>query len=176
MKHLQLLFVFALAFVLGSCGATHKDIQIETARDGRINLDNYKTYGWFANAAVIADEGNRFVKPGYDIGAELRFLIGREMRQLGYSEVVDDPPDLLVAFVVLLDMDSIKIIEDRKRNITTIEEVPEGAIYVELIDPKTELAVWAGVAVADVQEGFSDEQSKARLDYAIKPMFKNAKK
>ena len=178
MKNLPLFAAFSLAlvFAISGCASVTKDIQIETARDGRVDLSSFKTFGWHTSGAILSDQSNRWVQRDYNMGAELKHLIGRELRAAGFSEVVDEPADLMVAFIVVVDMDSIQIVEDRSENISTIEEIPEGAIYVELLDPKTDQAVWVGLGVAEVKGELSDVESKERLDYAISTMFDSLSK
>jgi hypothetical protein len=47
-----------------------------------------------------------------------------------------------------------------------------GALAVALIDGKTGLAIWGGIATAEIQENPGLDVVKKRLDYAVTSMFK----
>jgi hypothetical protein len=53
-----------------------------------------------------------------------------------------------------------------------LENVPEGAITVVLIDAASGFAIWAGLATGEIQESPEQEVIKQRLDYAVSEMFK----
>ena len=58
------------------------------------------------------------------------------------------------------------------QNLTTLENVPLGALTIILVDADTGLAIWGGVASAEIQENPSQETVKKRLEYAVTKMFK----
>jgi hypothetical protein len=47
-----------------------------------------------------------------------------------------------------------------------------GALTVILIDNTTGLAIWGGVATAEIQQSPDQEIIKQRLDFAVSSMFK----
>ncbi len=107
--------------------------------------------------------------------AEIKFHIDRELRERGMVEDAVDP-DLIVAFAAGIDMSSMEIDIDPKSNLTTLENVPLGALTVILIDARTGLAIWAGVATAEIQENPRQETIKKRLKYAVSSMFRKLPK
>ena len=60
---------------------------------------------------------------------------------------------------------------DPDSDIEVLENVPVGALSVILMDAETGLAVWAGVATADIQQDPTVESTKKRLDFAVSEMF-----
>ena len=81
-------------------------------------------------------------------------------------------PDMIVAFAAGIDMDSMEISIDPESQLTVLENVPQGALAVVLLDAHTGQAIWGGVATADIQENPGQETIKKRLDFAVTSMFK----
>jgi hypothetical protein len=65
---------------------------------------------------------------------------------------------------------------DPESNLETLENVPMGALTVILIDAGTGLAIWGGVATAEIQQNPEQDVIKKRLDYAVTSMFKQLPK
>jgi hypothetical protein len=53
-----------------------------------------------------------------------------------------------------------------------LQNNPKGTLAVLFISPVNGKALWAGVAVADVEGKRSSEDTKKRLDYAVSEMFR----
>lgn len=158
------------AAVLCGCASQFKDIDVETASDPDVNLGTYGTYMWAAEAAIIRDPEGKWDPGNFDLGAEIVFLINRELRKRGFIEVTSDP-DLLAVYAVGIDMMSLNVTfdeEDRAR----FEQVPKGGVAVVLADPRSRNAVWVGSAAAHLLEKPDLELSLKRLDYAVSKMFK----
>jgi hypothetical protein len=164
------LFIYALLVVGCATGVT-KDIEVETEADPKANFKGYKSYAWLGAAAILWDTAGRWEPPQFDADAEIKFLIDRELRKRGMVEDSVDP-DMIVAFAAGIDMDSLSIKVDPQSNISTLENVPQGALIVVLVDDETDVAIWAGAATAEIQEDPSQESVKKRLDYAVTSMFK----
>lgn len=86
-----------------------------------------------------------------------------------------DAPDVVLAFVLALDIDSQ--IKELGVNAPLAEgeggaaelDVPtvgEGGLVVMVVDAKTRNLVWIGAATATLRNG-DDNDAKARLDYAV---------
>lgn len=165
--------VFAAFFVLTTaCASTPtKDIKITAEVDPKANFSGYKSYAWLGSARIIQDEDGVWEPPKFDADAELKFLINDEMRNRGIEEVVTRP-DMLVAFALGVDMDTLKLKKNPETKIKTLENVPQGALVVILVDTDTGYVIWAGEAEAEVQKDATEEVVKARLKYVVKEMFK----
>jgi len=166
-KHL--LALSALLLLLTGCASSvTKDIIVDAEADPKINFSGYTSYTWLGSAAIVFDPEGRWEPPQFDADAEIKFQIDRELRARGMVEDSVDP-DLIVAFAAGIDMSSMEIDIDPESNLTTLENVPLGALTVIL-------AIWAGIATAEIQENPDQETIKKRLEYAVKSMFKKLPK
>jgi len=173
-KHL--LALSALLLLLSGCASSvTKDIFVEADADPTISFTGYTSYTWLGSAAIVFDPEGRWEPPQFDADTEIKFQIDRELRERG---MVEDSvnPGLIVAFAAGIDMSSMEIDIDPRSNLTTLENVPLGALTVILVDARTGLAIWAGVATAEIQENPSQETIKKRLEYAVSSMFKKLPK
>lgn len=147
------------------------DIQIAAEAHPDIDFSNYKSYAWLGSAAIINDSAGQWEPPGFDADAEIKFLIDSELRERGMSEDSVNP-DLIVAFAAGIDMDMLRIELDPESYITTLTNVPQGALVVILIDGNSGLAVWAGVAKADIQIDPGPDVVKKRIEIVIRSLFR----
>jgi hypothetical protein len=167
-------YLFALAtslLLLAGCATSvTKDIMVETDIDPKANLSGYSSYAWLGAASIVFDDKGQWEPPQFDADAEIKFLIDRELRDHGMTENSVNP-DLIVAYAAGIDMDSMEMKTDPETDLEVLENVPVGALSVILIDAGTELAVWAGVATADIKEDATPETTRKRLDFAVSEMF-----
>lgn len=178
--HLPLwLRIITLASLLlaAGCGpkAQTSDIKTQVAADETVKFAGYKTYTWFAGVGMVRDDTGKWDDGDLDIAAELKFLIDKSMRERGMNESSSNP-DLFIGFLVVADLNQLKQITDRGGKVTSIEGVGESALVIELIDAKTERTVWVGAAAADARTGRSNDEVKARLNYAVTELFKGLPK
>ena len=165
------LVVTILAVGLAACASTlTKDIKVEAESNPKFDISQYKTYAWLGSAEVVNDPQGQWEPPEFDADSELRWLMNRELRGRGMSEVTRDP-DLIVAFAAGIDMDALELKEDPENGIDMLQRTPKGALVVLFIDGKTGNPVWAGSAIGDIHEQISSEDVKKRLDYAVTKMF-----
>ncbi len=171
MKKYLIAFVTSLLLIGGCATSVTGDIKIETEAVTTVKFSGYKTYTWLGSAAILYDPNGQWEPPGFDADAEIKFLIDRELRQRG---MVEDSinPGLIVVFAAGIDMTAVREEIDSDGKIEALINVPLGALTVALIDSTTGLAVWAGLATADVQQSPDQEVIKKRLDYAVSSMFK----
>jgi hypothetical protein len=150
------------------CASQHpatKGVTVDTAAVSDVNFSAFHTYAWGGSAAIIRDPNKEWTAPDLNIGAEITYLIDRELRRRGMTEVTSDP-DLLVYYGVGVDMDAMHVVEPAGEDAQRIERVPTGGLLVVLADPKNDEAVWAGGAQAELLEEPDADAVKARLDYA----------
>ncbi len=169
-KYLFILFSVTL-FITGCASSVTSDIMVEAEADPRANFKGYSRYTWLGSAAIVYDSEGKWEPPQFDADAEVKFHIDTELRARGMTEDSLDP-DLVVAFAAGIDMDSMELGIDPESNLTTLENVPLGALTIVLVDAKTGLAIWAGSATAEVQESPGEEAIKKRIAYAVRTMFK----
>lgn len=172
----QLLCCYFALLVLGGCANQNTgDIVVETDSDPKANLAGYKTYAWLGAAAVLNDPEVRWNPPEFDAGAEIKFLIDRELRARGMTESQADP-DLLVMYGVGIDMENVEFKIDPESQMEELANVPRGALTVILVDADTDFAVWGGVATAEMKQNPDSDIVRQRLDYAISSMFRQLPK
>ncbi len=158
--------------LLGACASVPtSDIRIESQVAPRVDVSAYKTYAWLASAKIVNDPAGNWEPPKFDADAEIKWLIDREMRARGISEVTAFP-DMFVAFVAGVDMAQLALKEDPKTKIEVLQNVPKGALVMMLLDGTSGDPVWAATAVGNIDKNGSTEESKARLDYAVTEMFR----
>ncbi len=173
MKKYRLMMVAVLIGLLVSACASTKltsDIDVDAQAAPGVDVNKFKSYAWIATAQILNDPQGRWEPPDFDADAEIRFLIDREMRKRGVSQV-DRNPDMLVAYIAGVDMAALELRHDPKQDMDVLENSPKGALAVIFISPINGKALWAGVAVANVQTERSGEETKKRLDFAVSEMF-----
>lgn len=171
MRYLLSVITLSL-FLLSACTTIPtKDITINTDSDQQATFSKYKSYQWLAGAGIMSDPKGKWEPPGFDADAEITFLIDRELRKRGMIET-SMKPDLYVAYVLGVDMDALKLKENPETKISTLENVPGGALLLVVIDAQSTEAVWAGLATAELQKDMDMETRKKRLDYVISNMLK----
>lgn len=173
-KHLIILTCLVL-FLAGCATVPVKDIGFDSEADPRVNFKGYKSYAWLGSAAILNDTEGRWEPPGFDADAEVMFLIDRELRGRGMSEIADDP-DLIVAFALGVDMDALGLKKDADSSLEILRNVPQGDLVIALMDDRTMQVIWLGLATAEVQQKPDAASAKARLDYAVTNLLKRIPK
>jgi hypothetical protein len=164
--------VFAGLLVV-ACASTKltKDIDVDAQAVPGVNVNKYKSYAWVATAQILNDPQGQWEPRDFDADAEIQFLIDRELRKRGVTQV-DRNPDMLVAYIAGVDMEALELKKDPQQDMEVLRNNPKGALAVIFINPVNGKALWAGVAEANVQGQRSSEDTKKRLDYAVSEMFR----
>jgi hypothetical protein len=167
----KIISLFALSFLLltGCATTPTDDIKINAEADPKAKFSGYKTYAWLGSVGVLNDPDGKWKAPKFDLQAEVQFLIDRELRGRGMNESVKKP-DMIVAYVMGVDMDALKLKEDPKTKKKLLTNAPKGGLLIVLTDAETGFVVWVGAAEADVHEGLEADIVKKRLDYAVSKM------
>ena len=171
----NLFIAFALIVFVSGCASVTKDIRVETEANPKTNFSGYASYSWLGSAAILYDPEGKWEPPQFNADAEIKFLIDRELRARGMTES-SASPDLVVAYAAGIDMDTLKVEIDPESSLETLTNVPMGALIIALVDANTGVAIWAGVATAEIQDNPDHEVIKKRLDYAVSSMFKRLPK
>lgn len=171
MKKIVLLVLMATAPLIISCASGFKDIKVSAQSDPKVNLAQYKSYAWLGTAQILWDEYGQWEPPQFDADAEVQFLINREMREHGKTEVSENP-DLLIGYAAGIDIDALEIEENPDTKALDIKEIPKGALVIMFIDAQSGYPVWLAEAEAGVEMKPEAESAKKRLDYAVTQMFK----
>ena len=159
-------------FLLAGCASITEDIRVDTDLHPKANLKDYQTFTWVASAEIVYDPEGQWELPQFDADAEILWLIRRELRRRGMTEVTINP-DLLVGFATGVNMAALKLKRNPETRLETLENVPKAALVVVLIDSQTGRPVWVGRAKGELQEEATNEVVRKRLDYAVSQMFKD---
>jgi hypothetical protein len=169
MKKSILSALVIVAFIAGCATFPKDDIKVDAEAAAKANFSGYKTYAWLGSIGIVNDPDDQWEPPQFDADAELVFLINQAMRKRGMTEVVSNP-DMLVAYAVGADMAALKLKENPKTKISTLENVPKAGLVVTLTDAQSGFVIWAGVASGDIKN-LDAKTAKQRLEYVIKTMF-----
>lgn len=176
MRRIKLGIAMGIIFLLAGCATVQtQDIKVDAQADPKANFSGYKTYGWLGAAAIVNDAYGRWEPPQFDADTEIAFLIDRELRKRGMSQISVDP-DMVVAFAAGIDMDALQLKVNPTTEMNMVENVPQGGLMVALIDSDSGFVIWVGTATAEIQEDPDTKTVKARLDYAVSKMFKKLPK
>lgn len=170
-RALFIIAAFIVISITSSCATLTEDIEVESHANPDINYDIYRTYAWAGSAQIIYDPIGQWEQPTLDMDEEVRFVVNRELRNYGIYQV-EHNPDLLVAFAAGIDTTALELKEDPNSDKKILTNVPKAALVIALIDTNTRYVVWLGYAVGDVQQQQSVENIRARIDYAVKEIFK----
>ena len=171
MSKFPITLIAAMLFIAGCASSVTKDIMVDAQADPKVDFKGYATYTWLGSAAIVYDPDGTWEPPQFDADAEVKFLIDRELRKRGMSEDSLNP-DMIVAFAAGIDMEIMEIDIDPKSDLVVLENVPMGALTVILVDANSGLAIWAGVATAEIQQSPDQDTIKKRLEFAVTGMFK----
>ncbi len=174
-KHFRLLLTAFIALALVACAAmkSYDDIKVETNSDPKVDLGAYKSYAWLAGAAVVIDEHNKWVPPGYDATAEFKHQLDAALRKKGLSEN-NINPDMVIAFAAGIDMDAPDIQKNAEDKFEIVGTKPQGGILLIFGDTRNGQAIWAGAAQGDAKNT-TMEESKDRIRYVVSKMMETFK-
>lgn len=149
---------------LTGCVST-SDINVETAKSEKANLKGYKTYEIIKESGVTHETKKE--KTLANVDADLKKMIREELAKRGKTEVKEDP-DFYVAYLLGADKNAIQIKLDKEGR-TTVENVPEAAMILMLVDAETGSIIWLSTAEAEYKNLPIKEQ-RERMKYTIKKM------
>jgi hypothetical protein len=164
--------VFILCLLVTACASQlTQDIEVTAKQQPGVDLGRYRTYAWQETAQIVNDPLGQWEPPDFDSDAEVTRLVERELAKLGMTAATDNP-DMMVTFIAGIDMLSLELREDPKKDgQKTLQNIPKGALVVVLIDAVTRVRLWVGVAAGDIGKQPDSAAVRQRLDYAITGMF-----
>jgi hypothetical protein len=174
MKNIALSVLIMLGLITGCASVPTDDINIETEAASKVNFSGYKTYAWLGSIGIVSDPEGHWETSAFDADAEIVFLIDSALRDRGMTEV-SSGPDMVVAYVLGVDMAALELKQDPETKLTSLENVPGGGLVVVLMDPETAVVTWIGIATGEVKN-LDAESAKKRLEYVINTMFKEIPK
>ena len=152
------------------CAQNTSDIEVIALKSEKVNLDGYKTYQIIDQSGFVQDPKATPIPTNLDVSAEIQQIVNAELAKKGKMPVTANP-DFYVAYLAAADMDAIKEKVDKEGKMT-IENAPDAAMLLTLIDANTAEIIYISSAEGDVK-GLPADQMKQRLNYAIKKMLGN---
>ena len=172
MKQILRLFTLSFTVLLIACTTVPtKDIQVDAEADPKASFSGFKTYAWLASAQIVYDPEGQWEPKNVDIDAEVQAIIDSELKKRGMTGV-STSPDMLVAYAAGVDMTTLGLKENPETGEKLLENIPGAALVVALIDADTGYVIWIGEAVGEVQEQVDQATVRARIEYAIREMFR----
>jgi hypothetical protein len=154
---------------MSGCSVATSDIEVSSKTSPKVNLEGYKTFAWLPVANVLMDQNMQYEGRGYDVNDYMESQINKALLNADKT-VSQDNPDFLVTYVLGADMDAMKErVDDEGKKI--LENIPQAAIVALCLDAKTLKVIWAGSAEADIKNKATDEETQARIRYAVEKMF-----
>lgn len=132
---------------------------------------NYSTYS-IVGFGAVADQSGRWARPGFDIRAEIRFLVESELRARGWYPVTEKPD---VYVVVLVAVDSTQVWEILEHSEGLMQpQMAAGGLLVQIRSGETKEPLWAASALGPVRTEkaqWTDQQARQRLAYGVDRLF-----
>lgn len=163
--------VIIVVTLISSCATLTDDIRIETQADSNINYHQFKTFAWADSIEVAFDPIGQWEQPTLDTDEEIKLVINRELRGHGFNQV-ESNPDLLVAFVAGVDMAMLDLAINPHSDKQFSANIPKSALFIALIDADSGYVIWFGYAMGEVQKRQSIGNIRARINYAVRQIFK----
>jgi len=166
---IKLIMSAFLLILISGCGGLTQDIKVESATSQKVNLDGYKSYAWLAAVNLMVDQNSTYKRRGYSINEYIKSQVNKQLLNNGRIES-NSTPDFFISYVVGVNMDAVKEkVDDEGKK--SLENIPEAALAIILIDAKTKEIIWLAAAEATPNENHTDAESKERIDFAITKMF-----
>jgi hypothetical protein len=172
MKRITGLASLAVILLFAACStAPTKDIKVDAEADPKASFSGYKTYAWLAAAQLLYDPEGQWEPRNVDLDSEIQLMIKGQLSQRGIVEVNSDP-DMFVAYAAGVDMTALGLKENPETGEKLLENIPRAALVVALVDADSGYVIWLSEAVGEVQQQTDAATVRARIDYAIREMFR----
>jgi hypothetical protein len=175
----RLFFVAALALTTSLTQA--QDVTVDTETKPNTDFSKYKSYVWASQVDSQGDKGAYFLKDP-NLKKQVRDAVGFSMDGRGYK-FTRQSPDLIVNFRVFDKPTTIKGYTGSGSDYFNPSEVQSlgdekdvqvkaGTILINMVDAKTDQAVWQGLASGlTSSSGFARQEGKIRE--AVNLIFNN---
>lgn len=168
----RLFFVAMLAFATNLAQAQKQNVTVDSEAKPNIDFSKYKTYVWASQVDNKLDPGLYFLND-LVLKKQVRDAVGFSMDGRGYKFTRQNP-DLIVNFRVFDQATTIKGYTSAGSDYFSPGElqslgdeqdikVQPGTILINIIDNKTDQAIWQGLASGlTTDNGFDRQQGKIR--------------
>ena len=172
MKKITRLATLAFVLLLTACSTVPtEDIKVVAEADPKASFSGYKTYAWLAAAQLLHDPEGQWEPRNVDLDSEIQLMIKGQLNQRGIVEVSTEP-DMFVAYAAGVDMTALGLKQNPETGEKMLENIPGAALVVALVDADTGYVIWLSEAVGEVQQQADAATVRARIDYAVREMFR----
>ena len=175
-QFIKVFSALCLTIYLSACTTTAtQDIKVEAQADPKVSFSGYKSYAWLASAEILYDPEGQWEPQNMDIDSEVRFIVNRELRKRGMTEVTANP-DMFIAFAAGVDMTSLGLKENPESKEQVLANIPKAGLVIVMVDAQTGFLTWIGIAEGEAKAERSKEEIRTRIDFAVTQMFKRIPK
>ncbi|QMW03483.1 DUF4136 domain-containing protein [Spirosoma foliorum] len=171
--HMKRLF-FVAAFALATSLTQAQNVTVDSELRPNIDFSHFKSYAWAVQPTSKQDAGNALA-----LKAQMRDAVANAMDGRGYT-FNRQSPDLIVNFRVLDQPTTLKGYTEGTSYFNTNDVqslgkekdivVQAGTILVNLVDAKTDEAIWQGIASGLITANNRDHQ-EGKIREAINLIF-----
>lgn len=184
----RLIVTFGVACALVTVPLAAK-VKIQVDYDKTFNFGALRTWAWHPDGAgdvkmaVTPDDNPEDVRKRFE--PVITAAITQELAQKGLTLASTGPPDVLVAYYLLLstNMSSQYMgqfvpsttewgLPPFAGSTTSLKVIQQGSLVVDLMTPTERNGIWRSVAQAEIAEGRTDAQRAERIRGAVQEMLK----
>lgn len=149
--------ITGILFFAGCSSVPTEDIKLDWQTNPKVNVGGYRSYAWLATATAIYNPQEKWTPPAhwappaFDVDAELKYLIDRELRNRGFTENSNNP-DMFVAFSIGINLEALGFKKEPDTETWKYENVPSGSLLIVFRDSESGSLVWTGLATSEIQE------------------------
>jgi hypothetical protein len=170
MKLAKILIVLSMLIVM-ACTHT-SDIKAKSGYDASVDFSKLSTYVWHKAAGVLNDPNGVWIPTDLDVKSELTWLVDKELGKRGFTKIKENP-DVFVVMGIVVDMENQEALVKYREGIETLFTLPKGALFISLVDAKSNKVIWAGEAESQIKNNTDHEKIKKRLANAVSKIFKD---
>jgi hypothetical protein len=157
--------LIATAALLLSTNAWAQDISYDY--DKSVNFSALKTYAWAPDGNIQDELTHKRIVQAIDAQLAAK---GLHRAEAGAT------PDVIVVYRAgvrqELEVNGYGAYRLNRWNSARVEQVPVGALMVEMLDAKTKNILWRGIATRDLDVNASPEKREKNINKAAEKLFK----
>jgi hypothetical protein len=162
---MRVVTLIATAALLLSTNAWAQDVSYDY--DKSVNFSALKTYAWAPDGNIQDELTHKRIVQAIDAQLAVK---GLHRGEAGTT------PDVIVVYRAgvrrELEVNGYGAYRLNRWNSARVEQVPVGAVMVEMVDAKTKNVVWRGVATKDLDLNASPEKREKNINKAAEKLFK----
>lgn len=138
------------------------DIRTRDAYGPGIRFDGMgDTYDWWPGTKKWIRHARATNMPGYEVYDYIAQIIARDLERRGFEQVTEGTPSFYVAYRIQKRLEADYDIDPHG------QMIEEGSVVVDAVDPPTDRIIWRGIASAQLNNSYSPEVRRERVEFAI---------